>query len=385
MGFVRRCVVAFAALTVGAAVLVPHATAPLAVGATVAPMWTVQPSTNRAGVSNTLDDVACETVSTCVAVGEYHNDLPSGPTPAGSLIETLSSGTWKTNASPGQGGLSRLLSVSCPTATRCYAIGTSHTGPDPLIVTKSGGAWSTMASPPLSAPSAFASISCGDETHCVAVGFAGPIDANPVILSLANGVWTEATLPVVDGTDFTLRAVSCVSAARCIVVGQRWATVGRTLVLKLAAGAWTVMPTTNRTLRSNSLNGVDCSSATRCTAIGTYLSASNKTRTLIAALDGTAWTLVPSPNRGLGHHALVDISCVVASRCVAIGIDGNGRTLILRLVGGVWTIDPGPQELTDYALFGVDCISASICVAVGSRPSANPFIARTLVVRTGGS
>jgi len=371
-----------AGLVAALAVIVPVSGAP---DVSASPTWRVEPSANRAGVANTLEAVACPTAVKCVGVGGYHNNLPTGPTPAGTLIETYNGVKWTANASPGQGGASRLQSVSCPSATRCYAIGTSHTSSDPLIVTSSGGPWSPMVSPPFSAPSSFASISCGDETHCVAVGFAGPTNAHPVILELDGGVWTEAALPVVDGTSFTLRDVSCVSATRCIVIGQRWKTVARTLALKRAGGVWTVMPTSNRTPRSNSLSNIDCASATRCTAVGNYLSASNKTRTLIASLDGTTWTLVPSPNHGIGHHGLIDVSCVVASRCVAVGYDGNGRSTILRLVGGEWAFEPGPQEVSDYALWGVDCISATTCVAVGSQASANPWSNRTLVIRTGGS
>lgn len=75
----------------------------------------------------------------CVAVGGYRNDsLPDAPLPAGTRIEPFSGGKWTTNASPGQGGLSELRSVSCPTVSRCYAVGASPTSPDPLIVTSHG-------------------------------------------------------------------------------------------------------------------------------------------------------------------------------------------------------------------------------------------------------
>lgn len=373
----------FGVALLGAALLILTFAVPA--GAAPSPRWFVDPSPNRAGVSNGLNDVACPTASRCIAVGEYHNDISPGPgpTPAGTLIETLNAGSWRTNTSPGQDGLSRLLSISCPSASRCYAIGTSHTGAEPLLLTSAGGPWSAMSSPPLTAPSDFASISCGDETHCIAVGFAGPDEINPVILRLANGIWSVAPLPDLGSVDFELKAVSCVSATRCVIVGQRWTTTGRTLALKLSGGTWSVMPTTNRTANSNWFNGISCTSATRCTAIGAYTSASRKLRTLIGSWDGTTWTLVPSPNRGLGHHGLLDISCAVASRCLAVGIDGNGRSLLLRLADGTWSIEPSPQLPWDYVLNGVDCFTASACVAVGSHPSANPFISRTLVLRSG--
>ncbi len=74
-----------------------------------------------------LEDVSCQSLSSCVAVGSYANPVASENV---ALIDTLSGGTWNALASPvpanaasGSGAESELRAVSCPSGGGCGAGG----------------------------------------------------------------------------------------------------------------------------------------------------------------------------------------------------------------------------------------------------------------------
>lgn len=353
---------------------------PLSAGAASPPSWSIEKSTNRAGVSNNLSDVSCPSTTRCVAVGAYANHTPPNtPLPAGTLIETYSAGKWATNASPGQGGVSALHSVDCPTVSRCYAIGNSHTSTDPLIVTSSGGPWTQMTAPSIPGTSYLGSISCADATHCVAVGATAE---HTLALQLANGVWTTMTTPNPGAASNALLGVSCPTVTRCMAVGGRIDTSSfRTLALQLAGGTWSVVPTPNRNA-NGSLNGVSCTAVTRCTATGGYY-VNGTSRTLVESWSGTAWSLVTSPNVGPADYdnALGQVSCFVASKCVAVG-STRGQALIQRLANGKWTVDRNQSRSRQYSVASVDCPTASTCVAVGSGFTSTLFVNKTVILRS---
>jgi hypothetical protein len=66
---------------------------------------------------------------------------------------------------------------------------------------------------------------------------------------------------------------------------------------------------------------VSCVSATACTAVGEYANRAGSVRTLVESWNGTAWSVVPSPNKGTVNdpNDLSWVSCVPASGCTAVG------------------------------------------------------------------
>jgi hypothetical protein len=275
MGQVSKGWVAGIALVVG--LIAASASA-----AGAAPVWEPQTSTNRGGDSNVLSDVSCPTSTFCVAVG-FFRDFQMPPTkPQGTLIETYRNGKWSTTASPGQGGVSRLNGVSCPTANRCYAVGRLHTSTAPLIVTSAGGAWSAVTPPVGADPGELQDIDCADESHCVAVGSRGPNGSGALALVLDGSTWSVASLP--SAGEALLYGVSCANRSNCVAVGYRASTGGtpRSLALHLAAGTWTRVTMPNRTNNDNRLYDVSCTAASRCVAVGSYTSTAGAPRTLRA-------------------------------------------------------------------------------------------------------
>jgi hypothetical protein len=345
----------------------------VASGAGAAAGWTPQASTNRGDDSNVLNDVSCPTAAFCVAVG-FYRDFQMPPTkPQGTLVETYRNGKWSTTASPGQGGISRLNGVSCPTTTRCYAVGRSHTSMGPMIVTSSGGGWSSVAPPVGADPGELHDIDCADETHCVAVGTRGPIGTGPLVLMLDGSTWTVVSVPSVG--EALLYGVSCASTSSCVAVGYRVAASGqpRSLAFHLANGSWSQVAVPNRTTKDNRLYDVSCTAASRCTAVGSYFSTAGTTRTLKAAWASGAWTLAPGSTPGTNFA----VDCVVASICTTAG-QLDRYAVVMQQVGSSGTATNFGVSST---FAGLDCVTKNVCVAVGETTS-DPFRSRTFIVRS---
>jgi hypothetical protein len=66
---------------------------------------------------------------------------------------------------------------------------------------------------------------------------------------------------------------------------------------------------------------------------------------LVMVWDGTVWSIVTSPNAGTSDDALLSVSCVSASDCVAVGYTNTGNafeTLVISLTGP----EPAPTTTT---------------------------------------
>jgi hypothetical protein len=339
------------------------------------PNFEIQTSTNRGGDSNVLNDVSCASPGFCVAVGAYADFSFPQTKPEGTLIEVWANGKWSTKASPGQGGRSRLNGVSCPTTTRCYAVGESHSSTAPLMVTWTGGAWIQVVPPVGADPGDLEDIDCTDATHCVAVGTRAPNGTGPLVLELEGSTWSVATLPAVG--DGRLYDVSCPTAGACVAVGYRIGTggVGRSLALHLSGGTWSKVTAPNRTDNDNRWYGVSCATASRCTAVGSSSMSNGRRRTLEATFAAGAWTLVRESS--LAEWFAID--CTAVFNCTSAGAQGGHAILESRAA------PPNVGLTTGFAapsvLVGIDCITRSICVAVGGLTS-DPFRARTFVVRS---
>jgi hypothetical protein len=82
---------------------------------------------------------------------------------------------------------------------------------------------------------------------------------------------------------------------------------------------------------------VSCVSGSDCVAVGSTNTGSAN-ETLAMVWNGTAWSIVPSPNAGTRNDQLSSVSCVSASDCVAVGYTNTGsayETLVLSMTGPV--------------------------------------------------
>src|SRR5205823_1312898 len=104
---------------------------------------------------------------------------------------------------------------------------------------------------------------------------------------------------------------------------------------------WSIVTSPNTsTTQSNGLGGVTCASASNCWAVGSYYNLSiiknQPHHTLIERWNGTAWSIVTSPNTSTtDYNQLSGVTCASAADCWAVGYyfdyhDNVYHTLIER-------------------------------------------------------
>lgn len=158
----------------------------------------------------------------------------------------------------------------------------------------------------------------------------------------------------------------------------------RSLSAPASTDGWSIV--TSPDIYGSSLNGIACVSASDCWAVGSYISqnGAGPMLTLIEHWNGTAWSVVQSPNQvaaadGVVHtNTLSGVACLSSSQCWAVGYSYNYlyhsqdfgsfvryRTLVERWDGASWSIvtaDTVDDSTFDLA---IACSSASQCWTVG--------------------
>src|SRR5215831_18831744 len=143
-------------------------------------------------------------------------------------------------------------------------------------------------------------------------------------------------------------------------------------------GSWSAAdqpPNPGGPSRPNILNGVAVLSAGNAWAVGLY-STALADKTLIVHWNGTAWQVLPSPNRGgPSHENFLNGAAAVSSHDIwAVGSYNDGaadRTLIEHWNGTMWKVVPSPNlggPSNDNILAGVAATSASNARACPAPP-----------------
>jgi streptogramin lyase len=308
------------------------------------------PTNAAANPIATLNGDDCPSAGiSCVAVGSYDE---SGGDQDG-LIETLSAFVWTpmaaalpSNAIANQ--RTELNSVSCAAPGVCMAVGEyidKQGNEEPLIESLASGVWTPSPGPAPggSVAAAFDGISCPAAGSCTAVGdYLGSDGKGHGILAiLSGGAWitTDAPLPA-GGSQAALSAVSCPDSGDCMASGSFSASGGGTLPLieTLSASVWSAseppIPPDATTSPSNSefleLNGISCSSVGTCVAVGDYVATSGN----------------PHGSLGLLFETLSPDTSPVA------GFEGS----------------PSAE------LLGVSCPSGGTCTGAGARGDGNGLL-----------
>jgi hypothetical protein len=309
--------------------------------------------------------------------------------------------SWSVVPSPNEGPApqsSQLLSVSCPSATACMAVGTYRSRRSPnatLAESWDGETWSIVPSPnlgPAGKQDVLNGVSCTSASACAAVGaYFINLGANRGDLTRALAEsWDGKTWSIVQspngvsasGSDF-LSSVACATDRSCMAVGYR-ANGNRTLIESWDGTRWSMAssPNVGPSYEINQLAAVSCSSTRDCTAVGFYTNGHNGTlpKTLVESWDGRRWSIVPSANVPGRGDGLNGVSCASAATCMAVGSYRHpvgahfspAATLVESWDGRSWSIVPSPNEglaSNSDELNSVSCASSTTCVAVGSTPA----------------
>jgi len=350
-----------------------------AVRAAVPPTWALQTVPSPTGPDGALMAVSCSSATDCTAVGGS-STLAGKPV---ALVEHWNGTTWSIEATPSHAGAFGiyLSGVSCASATACTAVGyylTQAGIQQTLAESWNGTTWSIQTTPNANGASMLSGVSCTSAGACTAVGNSVDSTGNEMTLAEHWGgtSWSLQTTPNFPGARGSeLNGVSCTSATACTAVGDIPLGFGtqRSFAERLNGTSWSLQTTPNPTgAAGRVLSGVSCRSATLCIAVGYSTDASGTTTTLADRWNGSSWSLLTTPNRGVAPgDNLHGVSCTSASACTAVGgyttaANPGGTVFVERWNGTSWSVQTTPQPAGIWTWFmGVSCPSTTACIAVG--------------------
>jgi photosystem II stability/assembly factor-like uncharacterized protein len=158
---------------------------------------------------NDLFSISCASATTCFAVGL-----------SGTILATTNSGkTWKAQSS---GTMSHLYGIDCPNIATCIAVGNTNNSHLTSLTTNNGGrTWQPRSTDTAGWPS---SVSCPTVTICFAAG------RIMIVTATGGASWTAQT----SGLANYLRGISCPTTTTCFAVGDN----GTILATTNGGSAW---------------------------------------------------------------------------------------------------------------------------------------------------
>jgi hypothetical protein len=181
--------------------------------------------------------------------------------------------------------------------------------------------------------------------------------------------WSVVTTPNGNPTGSPLSAISATSPNDIWVVGDRVAPnlPVKTLTMHFNGTSWAVVPSpnpnTNSTFDQNVLTSVKAIAPNDVIAVGFTLDFANQRRlVLVEHWDGTKWSIVKAPNESTSvgaFNTLAGISGRSASDLYAVGYFADSATagqhelLVEHFDGSAWTIVPPPLKGVAQHLNGV--------------------------------
>ncbi len=344
-----------------------------------------------------LASVTCATSAFCVAVGNQ-----SAGSDSNTLIEQWDGTKWSivTSPNPTGAGQSQLYGVSCAGPSFCVAVGVSGPGStfvNPLVEQWNGTTWTLVnaVNPSGSTATQLSAVSCLSSTWCSSVGYTEDALHNRHVLTEAwNGMaWSVVTAPEPTGaTASQFNSLWCASSSWCMAVGDYTNASSNTLSLGEVwnGTAWSVVVTPNPGAgTSGELNGVSCAGAGFCAAVGQWYNGTFF-QAQLATWNGTAWTNATAPEADpSNYNYLVSVSCISATSCGAVGSVGDVTAVPVALTwnGSSWSIvtAPSPQGSTSAGASAITCLTNWACVAVGSADPtvSQPYVMTAPIARSG--
>jgi hypothetical protein len=228
-----------------------------------------------------------------------------------------------------------------------------------------------------------------------AVGFSHTADSShwaPLAERFRTGRWKAvATAKAWNGSRFS--GVTALSSSDVWAVGTGAPPgdpVAGTLTEHFDGSAWTLVPSPDPGSEINTLAAVAAAAPDDVWAVGSTSDDRMGTDTLIEHWDGSAWSVVPSPDGvSFGENDLAAIGVVSPSDVWAVGWtfrNGVGYgDLIEHWDGAAWALVAGPRPGgREREILGVAAVTTSRVWAVGYRLASQPNYA-TMIDRWNGS
>ncbi len=299
--------------------------------------WTWSPSTplrsDASGVGR-FAAVSCPSTARCVAVGE------DGHGEGIVASATRLAGAWRwsapTGIAPDASGGGGLTGVSCPAPTSCVAVGTDASSQGIVVAGRaSGGSWSWGRAQAVvadySGGGSLAAVSCPTASRCVAVGMDDADQAIVLAARRSTSTWTwtpTASVPADASGDGGFDGVACPTSTACVADGtdgdhEAVVDVGRPHGATF--GFAVPHAVASDSTGAGSFVAVACPSTSFCVATG----ADGAGRAIYATMRGSesnaAWgaasPIASSVSDGI---ELAGVACGSPDSCASVGGDVEG-------------------------------------------------------------
>ena len=347
------------------------------------------PVNPQAQQQSELADVSCPTTTVCIGLG---NDYYRGR----GFLESWKNGSWSLVYTY----TGTMEALACPTATWCMSVAKND---DDAWRVKSfeffGEYWDveTLA-PPLPQGGSelrINDVSCTSESACTMVGrYSSGGQYKPYVARWNGTSWSQQTAPspTEGNAGEALLAVSCASSTSCLAVGKA---AGKPFAERWNGTEWSLSSVPNPSGSVDaSLQGISCTASNACVAVGSYAKSGASQKTLAASFNGTAWTVLSTPNPAKeGAAILREVSCLSSTSCIAVGslstpaplVAEEEATLALSWNGTSWTLQSSPNAGGSLfsAFNAISCTTATTCTTVGATRPGGKLTSATLAARWG--
>ena len=327
--------------------------------------WNVVSSPNVASNNNVLNAVSAVSTGDVWATGYYYPSTGGGQ----SLAEHWNGTAWSIVSTPNPGSnFDDLSSVAAIATNDVWAVGLSVNSSNveqTLIEHWDGTAWSVVPSPNVaSSNDALFGVSAFKANNIWAVGFSfsSGKPQNTLVEHWNGKKWKIVASPNPGTAGNSLRGVVAINGNNVWAVGSFNNTggFGQNLIEHWNGTAWSVVASPDVGTNNNGLSGVTAVSKNDIWAVGSYTNGSTSLgQTLIEQWNGSAWNVVASPDPGVGMNYLTSVSAVSANNVWAVGsaFSSNSitsQTLIEYWNGSTWSVVSSPSPGSSYnILYGV--------------------------------
>jgi len=222
-------------------------------------------------------------------------------------------------------GTSDLESVSCASATVCYAVGLATSARDEAVLVRvvNGQPTSVTRLPDFIG---LYGVDCPAATTCYAVGYDNSDDAGAVT-TITNGTASAPAEVPNDGNTPWLNAISCPTVTQCYAAGLvNYVPAIVPIISGTPAAAVNVA-------NAWYLNGIDCPTIGNCVAVGENSTEQGIVATLTGGAAGTT-TVVAGTEYLYGVGCAADGDCLLAGNSIA-GLHNFGAGVLVPYAGGV--------------------------------------------------
>jgi len=383
--------VAVGAITL-ATLLSPTATA-LAGGATPAAgsPWTRLTGPNPGPFTNLLSGVAAISDSDVWGIGFFQDARATDHT----LAEHWDGASWSVVSSPDAGQASQLIAAAAVATDDVWAVGVEETKIDAqqrsLTEHWDGSSWTVVPSPNPPTAGSFTELTAVTAVATDDVWAAGWFEnvarntTDPLFEHWDGTSWTIVPGGATTAQFAFLWGISAASADDIWAVGTDQSTATyRTFVEHWDGSRWTVVNTPNAG-GSNELKAVTALAADDAWLVGSS-NTEGTAKTLTEHWDGTSWSIVTSPNQGTGQNHLYGATSLRGDDVWAVGSFADPRTGAQRSLteqwdGSAWTIVQSPNAGTSVTLFAADTVGTSSVWVAGTAiqpPQLRTFFLRTV-------